>query len=137
MKATRLFVAWLLSTAAVTALASGGYHLYLGASPRKVLIVVDASYPMQGAWDRLPQSIAAVASGRHRTYALATDKGIVHGWREAPELGRTIPYGPRNLEGLSARLPPEAQDADEIVLITNAPPPESRRSGISRVVPVE
>ncbi len=136
MKASRLFAVWLLSTAAVAGLVSGGYQLYLSAAPRKVLIVVDASFPMQGAWSQVPESIASVASKKHRTYALATDKSIVHGYRDVPDLGATRPYGPRNLEGLKGRLPPEAKDADEVILITNAGDAEARRSGISKVLPI-
>jgi hypothetical protein len=136
MKASRLFTAWLLSTAAATALGSGGYHLYRAAVPHKVLIVVDASYPMQEAWDQVAQSVASVASSRRGTYAVATDKGLVHGYRAVPELGRTIAYGPRDLDGLARRLPQEAKDADEIVLITNANAAEAKRSGIREIVPV-
>ena len=136
MKASRLFTAWLLSTAAVTVLGSGGYHLYRSAVPHKVLIVVDASYPMQEAWPEVAQSIASVAARRRGTYAVATDKGLVHGFRAVPDLGRTIAYGPRDLDGLSQRLPQEVRDADEIVLITNANAAEAGRSGIREIVPV-
>jgi hypothetical protein len=136
MKASRLFTGWVLSTAAVAALASGGYHLYRSAVPHKVLIVVDASYPMQEAWPQVVQSISSVATRRRGTYAVATDKGLVHGFREVPDLGRTIAYGPRDLDGLSRRLPEEVRDADEIVLITNASAAEARRSGIREIVPV-
>jgi hypothetical protein len=137
MKASRLFLAWLASTATVAALSSGGYHLYRSAAPRRILIVVDASYPMQEAWSEVPESIATIAARKRGSYAVVTDKGgLVHGFRPVPDLGRTVPYGPRDLDGLSGRLPQEAKDADEIVLITNASAAEAQRSGIREIEPV-
>lgn len=134
MRTGKAFAFWLAAVGAAFTLSLGAYQAILSSRPRKVLIVVDASFPMRASWDDVPAAVASRAGKRYEIYALATDKGLVHGYREAPDLGRAVPYGPRNLAGLSGRLPPEAREADEIVLVTDAPPEEVRKSGIGKIV---
>lgn len=134
MRSGKAFAFWLAVAGVVFSLSLGAYHAILSSGPRKVLIVVDASFPMRSSWDLVPGAIASLAGKRYERYALATDKALLHGYRETPDLQRAVPYGPRNLAGLSGRLPPEAREADEIVLVTDAPPEEARKSGIGRIV---
>ncbi len=98
---------------------------YLGSHPKRVLVIVDTSYPMSAVWDQVPSALALLEGSRYMVFALASDKGRIHGWRSTLELGRNVPYAPRNLKDLRQQLPmPELEEASEIVLITNAPEKE-------------
>ncbi len=136
MNLRRCFGIW-LAAALVAFSVHGGIVRHYGAGARhRVLIVLDASYPMAKDWDRAAEAVRALARGEGNLYAVATDKGLVHGWAAAPSAAAVVPYAPRNLDGLSARLPKEAAEADRVVLVTNADRSEAAKSGISEVVTV-
>jgi hypothetical protein len=121
----RAFGKWLLLALCLFGGAAGGYHAYLQASPKKVLVILDASFPMGPVWEQVPPLLNSVAGRRYSVFALATDKGRIHGWQRTLELGRAVPYAPRNLKDLPDRLQlPELGEATETVLITNADPRE-------------
>lgn len=136
MNASKSFRVWLAVTLAAFAANAWGVGYYLREHPRKVLIVLDASYPMAADWDRAMEAARSVAGEKNQVYAVATEKGLVHGWANGADFGGIVPYAPRNLDGLSKRLPKEVADADEVVLVTNASGPETAKSGISKTVPV-
>lgn len=124
----RAFGKWLLLALCLFGGAAGGYHAYLQAHPRKVLVILDSSFPMGPVWEQVPPLLASVGGKRYAVFALATDKGRVHGWQRALDLGRTVPYAPRNLNDLSDRLQlPELEEATETILITNADPRETTK----------
>lgn len=136
MNARKAFAIWIGAAIVAFSAHSAGLRYHLLEHPRKVLIVVDASFPMTQDWGRAAETVRALAGRKNQVYAVATEKALVHGWAGRPDLGGTVPYAPRNLENLSGRLPKEAAEADEIVLVTNAPPGEAAKSGIAKVVTV-
>jgi hypothetical protein len=95
-----------------------GYHLMRSANPAQVFVVVDSSYEMQQVWRRVPAALDEIDGRRYAQFALATEKGIVHGWSDELNLGPITPYAPRDLSAVGAF--PESNEAAERILITNA-----------------
>jgi hypothetical protein len=121
----RAFGKWLLLALLLFGASAGGYHAFLLAHPKKVLVIVDCSFPMGAVWDRVGPLLKSLEVQRYAVFALATDKGSIHGWQRTLELGRAMPYAPRNLKDLSSRLQlRELDEATEIYIITNAAPTE-------------
>jgi hypothetical protein len=119
----RAFGKWLVLALLLFGATAGGYHAYLLAHPKKVLVIVDCSFPMGAVWDRVGPLLKSLEAQRYAVFALATDKGSIHGWQRTLELGRAMPYAPRNLKGLSNRLQlRELDEATVTYLITNADP---------------
>ncbi|WP_295448993.1 hypothetical protein [uncultured Thiodictyon sp.] len=124
------FSKWLVLACGLFGLTAGAYHAYLLASPKKVLVVVDSSYPMGRVWDRVPPVLQSLSGRRYSVFALATDKGLIHGWQPTLDLGPASPYAPRQLTDLWQRLPvDERREAQEVDLITNATPGELPSGG--------
>jgi hypothetical protein len=121
------FVIWLACTLASFAGLGGGYHAALTASPRKVLVIVDSSFPMQPVWGRVKQAVERLEDRRYTQFGLATEKGPVHGWRGRLKLGQLAAYAPRNFDKLAQRDFPEIGEATEVYLVTNAPDDELDR----------
>jgi hypothetical protein len=116
------FVKWLVLALCVFGSAAGGYHAYLESHPRKVLVILDSSFPMAAVWNRVPALLESLDDRRYSVFALASDKGPIHGWQPGLEIGRAVPYAPRNLKDLRQRLQlPELGEATAVYLITNAP----------------
>ncbi len=121
------FAIWLACTLAAFGGLGGGYHAALEADPRKVLVIVDSSFPMQQDWGRVKQAVERLEDRRYTRFGLATEKGPVHGWRGRLSLGRLVPYGPRNFDKLAQGDFPEIAEAGEVFLVTNAPQSELDR----------
>jgi hypothetical protein len=121
----RAFSKWLMAALCLFGLTAGGYHLYLEAHPKRVMVILDASFPMGAVWEKVPPLLASLEKHRYSVFALGTDKGRVHGWQPSLDLGRTVPYAPRNLKDLRRQLQmPELGEASEVYLITSAAPVE-------------
>jgi hypothetical protein len=117
----RAFRNWLVLACGLFGVAFWSYHTYLQAWPKKVLVIVDGSYPMTAVWDQVPPRLRSMTGARYTLYALATDKGLIHSWQPKLELNAVRPYAPRQLIDLPQRLQfPERAQATEIDLITNA-----------------
>lgn len=118
----RAFALWLLLTLAGFGGLGGGYHLSLRGDPHRVLVVVDSSFVMKPDWHRVFGALDRIENRRYTQFALATEKGPVHGYRGQLDARRLTPYAPRdfsrleNLENTS-----ELAGAEEIILVTNAP----------------
>lgn len=101
---------------------SGGYHWYLEGNPRRVLVAVDASYPMHSVWPQMRETLLELERTPYARFSLYTEKGRVHGWSERFSAGKLQPYAPRDLSALPTGAgAPELDQASERVLITNAP----------------
>lgn len=121
----KAFGNWVMAALCLFGAFSAGAHFYLDSHPRKILVILDSSFPMSVVWDRVPQVLASLEGHRYTRFALASEKGRIHGWQTSVEPGRVIPYAPRDLADLRGRLQfPEAGEASEVVLITNAHPEE-------------
>lgn len=135
----RAFGKWLLLALLLFGASAGGYHAYLQAHPRRVLVILDCSFPMGAVWEKVAPLLTSLGGQRYTLYALATDKGRIHGWQRVFELGRTVPYAPRNLRDLPGRLQlPELDEATETYLITNADQTEmtvKRDWNVLRLIP--
>lgn len=134
----KAFMKWLVMAVIVFGGVSAGYHFYLKSAPRKIMVVIDASFPMNQVWDRIPDALKKIENRKYTKYALATDKGLIHGWMDEIMPGRTVPYAPRNLKNLEKRLDlGEIKEAEEIYLLTNAG--NNEISGISgwKIIKVE
>ncbi len=115
------FIIWLLVTLGGFAGLGGATHAWLESHPKRVLVVVDSSYAMTGAWPRLPGILNRLDDAPYSAFSLATEKGLVHGWQGALRLGQLRPYAPRDFGKLAAGgAIPELSQADEVILITGA-----------------
>lgn len=113
---------WLLITLGAFAALAGGYHVALEQSPRKVLVVVDSSFPMSARWSRVAGLLDRLDDQPYTRFGLITEKSRVRDWATSLRLGQLQPYAPRDLEKLrSGAAFPEIAAADEVVFITNAP----------------
>jgi len=100
---------------------SGAYHVYLTSHPRRVLVAVDASFPMHTVWSQVPETLAALQARRYTLFSLITDKARVHTWQPQLELGHVQPYAPRALSQLlDHQKYPEIAAADQVYVVTNA-----------------
>ena len=118
-------VIWLVVAVASYAGLAGGYHAWLQTHPRRIVVVVDSSNAMQGMLPRVDAILDDLARRRYHEFALYTDRSRMHGWSRRFSPGRIAAYGPRDparFEALRSR--PEFAEADEVFLITNAPPDE-------------
>lgn len=115
------FLVWLAFAVAILGGVSVGSHLYLSESQHRILIGVDASFPMRDVWDKVPGVIKTIEGGRYSVYSLITDKGLVHDWSAKPRLNTFSPYGPRNINKiLSENSYRQIDESSERYLITNA-----------------
>jgi hypothetical protein len=117
----KIFVTWLIGTLVAFGILGGSYHLSLTGDPRKVVVVVDSSYPMTNMWPRVPQILKELGDERYTVFSLFTEKNGVHSWKARLDLGQMTPYGPRNFEKLRTGKFPEIAEATGIYFVTNAP----------------
>ena len=100
---------------------SGAYHLHLTSHPRRVLVAVDTSFPMQAVWSQVPDTLAALQAQRYTLFSLITDKAKIHTWQPQLDLGHLQPYAPRALaQMLDRHRYPEMVAADQVYVVTNA-----------------
>lgn len=117
----RAFAIWLLVTLAGFGGLGGGYHLSLSSDPHRVLVVVDSSFDMKRDWHRVPGLLDRIEKRRYAQFALATEKGPVHGYGARLDEGRLTPYAPRDFSRLEELdTAPELAGAEEYILVTNA-----------------
>ena len=126
----KAFATWLAITLASFAGLGGGYHVALTASPRKVLVIVDTSFPMKDDWYRVPGIFEEIETRPYAQFGLATEKSQVHGWASRLRPGQLTPYAPRNFDKLeSGSVFPAIGDATDVYLVTNAPDDELEAFG--------
>jgi hypothetical protein len=119
----KAFAIWLAITLGVFGAASGGYHMYLTENPRRILVVVDSSFPMTSVWRQLPGVLAGLSRDRYTSYSLMTEKNKVHGWSPRLSLKGVTPYAPRDFSKLAGGGNyPEIDQATETYFVTNAGP---------------
>jgi len=115
------FLLWCVLFLGLYGVLSSTYHLYLTRHPRKVLVAVDTSFPMQAVWSQVPDTLAAIQAQRYTLFSLITDKARIHPWQSRLELGHLQPYAPRSLaQMLDPHRYPEMAAADQIYVVTNA-----------------
>src|SRR5215470_29316 len=81
------FLLWCAMFCGLYGVLSSAYHLHLTRHPRKVLVAVDTSFPMQAVWSQVPDTLAAIQAQRYTLFSLITDKARVHPWQSRLELG--------------------------------------------------
>ncbi len=122
----KAFFSWLAVTLIAFGGLGGGYHLALGGNPHRVLVVVDSSFGMKPDWSRIARILDTIDNRRYAQFALATEKGPVHGYERRLDAGRLTPYAPRDFSRLdSLDRAPELAGAEEHILVTNAPAGET------------
>ena len=115
------FLRWCVVFFGLYGVLSSVYHLHLTRHPRRVLVAVDTSFPMQAVWSQVPDTLAAVQAQRYTLFGLITDKARIHPWQPELELGHLQPYAPRALaQMLDQHRYPEIAAADQIYVVTNA-----------------
>lgn len=117
----KAFFSWLAVTLVSFGGLAGGYHLVLEGDPDRVLVVVDSSFAMKADWSRIPAVLDRLDDRRYARFALATEKGPVHGYRRYLDAARLRPYAPRDFARLGELdAAPELAGAEERILVTNA-----------------
>ena len=115
------FLVWCAAFLGLYGVLSSAYHLHLTRHPRRVLVAVDTSFPMQAVWSQVPDTLAALQAQRYTLFSLITDKARIHPWQSRLELGHLQPYAPRALaQMLDPHRYPEMAAADQIYVVTNA-----------------
>ena len=115
------FLLWCVVFLGLYGVLSSAYHLHLTRHPRKVLVAVDTSFPMQAVWSQVPDTLATLQAQRYTLFGLITDKVRIHPWQSRLELGHLQPYAPRALaQMLDQQRYPEIAAADQIYVVTNA-----------------
>ena len=115
------FLLWCVVFFGLYGVLSSAYHLYLTRHPKRVLVAVDTSFPMQAVWSQVPDMLATVQAQRYTLFGLITDKVRIHPWQSRLELGHLQPYAPRALAHMLDRHRyPEIVAADQIYVLTNA-----------------
>lgn len=131
----RTFLLWCVLTMSCYSGLVAAYHLYLSSHPRRILIALDTSYPMQPVWEQARAMVQALPQRRYSEFSVITDKGRLHGWQPAPALGNLQPYAPRNFATfLDPRQSPEIAAADTVYVVTNAPDTATLRQASGREV---
>ena len=114
------FLLWCVVFFGLYGVLSSAYHLHLTRHPRKVLVAVDTSFPMQAVWSQVPDTLTALEAQRYTLFSLITDKTRIHPWQSRLELGHLQPYAPRALaQMLDPHRYPEMAAADQIYVVTN------------------
>jgi hypothetical protein len=114
------FLLWCVLFFGLYGLLSSAYHLHLTRHPRRVLVAVDTSFPMQAVWSQVPDTLATLQAQRYTLFGLITDKVRIHPWQSRLELGQLQPYAPRALaQMLDPHRYPEIAAADQIYVLTN------------------
>jgi len=115
------FLLWSVVFLGLYGVLSSAYHLHLTRHPRRVLVAVDTSFPMQAVWSQVPDTLTALEAQRYTLFSLITDKARIHPWQSRLELGHLQPYAPRALaQMLDPHRYPEIAAADRIYVVTNA-----------------
>ena len=115
------FLLWSVVFLGFYGVLSSAYHLHLARHPRRVLVAVDTSFPMQAVWSQVPDTLTALETQRYTLFSLITDKARIHPWQSRLELGHLQPYAPRALaQMLDPHRYPEMAAADRIYVVTNA-----------------
>ena len=126
----KAFFSWLIVTLVAFGGLGGGYHMVLAGDPHRVLVVVDSSFGMKADWGRVPRILDKIDNQRYSQFALATEKGPVHGYGRRLDAGRLTPYAPRDFSRLeNLDNAPELAGAEEYILVTNAPAAETGTPG--------
>lgn len=121
------FGIWLLIALALFGALAGGYHVYLTRNPRRTLVALDASYPMKPVWGQVNRILDGLDDRRYTRFGLVTGKNRIHGWASELKAGRATPYAPRDLSKLADPAGyPEMEESARRILVTNAPPEETR-----------
>ena len=99
----------------------GFYDIYLERNPYKVLVVIDTSQEMRPDWVAVHPLLKKISSRRYSTFALASEKDIIHNWAPMLVLGDTTPNGSRDFSPLKA-VPNhlDLSDSPQVHFITNA-----------------
>lgn len=114
------FLIWLGVAVTLWAGASFGTHAYLDNNPRRVVVVVDSSYPMTREINEARLVAESLDSGRYTVFAAYSDKGRIHDFANQIQLPRISAYGqadPDKLKAIAAR--PDVADATEVLFVTN------------------
>lgn len=118
----RVFLIWLILTSGLFGSGSLIAHWYLSSNPTRVLVAVDASYPMTIVWPKVELALNQIKDLRYREYSLITGKSSVHGWQDRLQFNNVVPYGPRIIEKIINNSQNNLINAaDQKYLVTNAP----------------
>jgi hypothetical protein len=111
----------LLIWLAVVAVVFGAYALVTSVVryTTQVFVVVDSSFQMRPVWSDAQLELDRIDDEEHAEFALATEKGPVHSWQSELRLVGIDTFAPCDFSGIANS--PEAQEADERILITTSP----------------
>lgn len=122
---------WMAVTLVAFGVLGGVTHVHLSRHPRRILVAVDTSYAMTPDWSGVARVVHGLTRERYASFALVTDKGQIHGWAPWPDPPASLPlYAPRDFSRLTGpNRFPEIERADRLILVTNAPPTETKDLG--------
>lgn len=82
----------------------------------EVFVVVDSSFWMEDVWTRVAVELDRVDDDRFAEFALATEKGVVHGYQDQLRIGSVTPFAPCDFGRINEY--PQVATADRLVFIT-------------------
>jgi hypothetical protein len=71
------FLQWLAITVTGFGALGGGTHAYLSAHPARILVVLDASFPMQASWPQSMTALSAIGERPYSEFSLYTEKSVL------------------------------------------------------------
>ncbi|MDH3706661.1 MAG: hypothetical protein OES57_11385 [Acidimicrobiia bacterium] len=112
----RPFAIWVLVVAAVFAALAIAAAVWPEDEPDQVFVVVDSSFPMRAVWDEVDDELARIEGRGSATFALATEKRVIHGFQSELRLGSVEAFAPCDFDEVLAY--PQIAEADELILVT-------------------
>jgi hypothetical protein len=82
----------------------------------RAFVVVDSSFLMRDAWPEVPAVLEKLEGEGYASYALATEKDLVHSWQDELRLGTVRAFAPCDFSEVASYA--EAAQADERILVT-------------------
>ena len=94
---------------------------------------------MNAVWSQVPRQLEIISGQRYASFGLVTEKNRVHSWSPTLQVGKIVPYAPRDFSKLSDPLQyTELAQADEKYLITDNEGAQSGNIGdwtVMRLIP--
>jgi hypothetical protein len=112
----RAFAIWLLGFGVAMATVVG--ITTSTRSTEQVFVLVDSSFAMDEVWGDVRLELDRLDDQRYAEFALATEKELVHSWRDELDLGDTTAFAPCDFDDATAYQ--QVGDAEELILVTTS-----------------
>jgi hypothetical protein len=71
---------------------SAAYHIFLSQHPRRVVVAIDTSFPMQAVWSQVPDTLTALQARRYPDITLADQVYVITNATDRTALPADVPW---------------------------------------------